>query len=61
MQIPTVKLSESSQKAAKNIINASKKKTTICQQMQMANYYAYLHSPKNAQNDSINYAKTLLG
>ena len=61
MQIPTIRLSEASQKAAKNIINASKSKTTIGQQMQMANYYAYLHSPKNAPNDSISYAKTLLG
>ena len=60
MQVPTIKLSEASQRAAKMIINASKKETTTCQQMQMASYYAYLHSPKNAVKDKIDYAKVIM-
>ena len=60
MQVPTIKLSEASQRAAKMIINASKKETTAGQQMQMASYYAYLHSPKNAVKDKIDYAKVIM-
>lgn len=61
MQIPTISLSQVDQKAAANIIKASKKKTTIGQQMIMANYYAFLHSKKNAVSNAENYAKLLLG
>lgn len=61
MQIPTIKLSEASQATAKKIIKASKKKTTAGQQMQMANYYAFLHSKMNAANDIKNYARILIG
>ena len=59
MQVPTIKLSEVSQTAAKKIIEASKKQTTIPQQMQMASYYAYLHSPKQANKDVVDFAKVL--
>ena len=60
MQVPTIELSEVSQIAAKKIIEASKKQTTISQQMQMANYYAFLHSPKQANKDVVNFAKILV-
>ena len=60
MQVPTIKLSESSKIAAKKIINGSKQKTTLCTQMQMASYYAFLHSEKNAANDVLNFAKNLI-
>lgn len=59
MQVPTIQLSEASQRAAKMIINASKKETTAGQQMQMASYYAYLHSPKQANKDVVDFAKVL--
>lgn len=61
MQIPTVKLSDISKNAVKNILEASKNKTSIGEQMKMANYYAYLHSEKVAKTDKTNYAKILLG
>ena len=61
MKIPSVTLSEVSRNAAKRILAASKDEKNICQQMQMANYYAFLHSENSCKNDSINYAKMLLG
>ena len=58
MQVPIVQLSQSSQTAIKKILNASKEKTTLCRQIQMTNYYAFLHSKPQA--DKIDYAKLLL-
>ena len=59
MQVPTINLSEVSQSAAKKIIEASKKQTSIQQQLQMANYFAFLHSPKQANKDVVDFAKIL--
>lgn len=61
MQIPTINLSQVDKKAAAKIIKASKKKTTIEQQMIMSNYYAFLHSKQNIASSGENYAKLLLG
>jgi len=61
MKIPTVQLSESSQAAVRKIIKASKEKPTLDQQMEMASYYAYLHSQNNIANDAKNFARILLG
>lgn len=61
MQIPAINLSELDQKVAAKIISESKKKTTIGQQMLMANYYAFLHSKKNIVSSKENCAKLLLG
>jgi len=46
-------------RAIYKILQQSKKKNTIGEQMKMANYYAYLQT--QSQNDNINYAKLLLG
>lgn len=61
MQVPTIKLSDAGQKAAKRILNASKQKTNLGEEMKMASYYAFLHSENNAIKDKTNYAKLLLG
>ena len=61
MQIPTIKLSDASQKAAKRIIKTSKNKTSLGEEMKMANYYAFLHSKKNIITDKTDFAKLLLG
>ena len=61
MKIPPLALSNVSQSAAKRILAASKNEKNICQQMQMANYYAFLHSKNCCENDCTNYAKMLLG
>ena len=61
MQVPTIKLSDASQKAAKRIIDASKKKTNLGEEMKMASYYAYLHSENHINSDKTNFAKLLLG
>ena len=61
MQIPTVKLSEATQATFKKILKASKEKKTFGQQMQMASYYAFLHSEKQAKTDTTYYAKILMG
>lgn len=61
MRIPQAQLSEASKATVKKILKASKKRTTVCQQMQMANYYAYLHSKQQLAKDTENYAKLALG
>ena len=61
MQVQTVKLSQLSQSTANKILKASKSRATLGQQLQMANYYAYLHSEKTAKTDIKTSAKILLG
>ena len=58
MQVPSIKLSQFSQTAAKKIIKASKNKTDIGQQAHMANYYAFLHS--QPEKDKLVCAKLLM-
>ena len=58
MKIPNVKLSDASKSTVKQIINASKKSTSIEEQMVMANYYGYLYS--KAKTDARDFAKLLL-
>ncbi len=60
MQIPTIKLSEASQATAKAIVKASKSKTNTGQQMQLASYFAFLHSVNNAKTDYADFAKIIM-
>ena len=61
MNIPKVTLFNSSELTAQKIISAAKKKTSISEQINMADFYTYLKSAKNIKNEEKLNNKLLFG
>jgi len=59
MNIPKIDTINSNTRAMSKILQQSKCKNTIGEQIKMSNYYAYLQS--KSKNNDTNFAKLLLG